>query len=254
MSLAITQLDDQPFHRMRALNARRGGGRESVAIPFLRGRLNGLPPELDALIFTGDLQGVASRENEELVLCGILVADELAELSAAGELPPLEKTGVILTGDLFSVPDASKRGGFGDVTEVWRAFHRIARWVTGVAGNHDDVSRVHRSGGTLLDVSATSLDGLRIGGVGLICGDPAKPGRRAQEDQLAAIELITADPLDVLVLHEGPCGSHAQRGNEAIQPAAPIVACGHVHWEEPLFRHAYGAVLNVDGRVVVLTR
>ena len=43
-----------------------------------------------------------------------------------------------------------KRGGFGDVREVWAAFSKHARWVAGVAGNHDDVSGVRSAG--LLDL------------------------------------------------------------------------------------------------------
>ncbi|MBL8911494.1 MAG: hypothetical protein JNM17_12440 [Archangium sp.] len=75
MSLAIPQLDARPFHRMRALNARRGG---------------------------------------ELVRHADSTEDD--ELSSAGELPPLEKIGVILAGDLFAVPD--KRGAAGSVLNV----------------------------------------------------------------------------------------------------------------------------------------
>jgi len=34
----------------------------------------------------------------------------------------------------------------------------------------------------------------------------------------------------------------------------PLTICGHVHWPEPLARHARGQILNVDTRVVVLVR
>lgn len=216
--------------------------------------MEGLPHDLDALVFAGDLQGVASYEGDpELRLVGLVVAEELALLAASGALPSLARTGVVLTGDLFSVADAMKRGGYGDVREVWSAFEAHARWVVGVAGNHDDVSRVHSPG--LLDGTVTAVDGLRVGGVGLISGDPSRDGRRSEADQLAAIELVAEQSLDLLVLHEGPAGARNQRGHSAIPlTSAPFIACGHVHWDEPLFRHDGGHVLNVDGRVVVMTR
>jgi len=254
MRLHDLHIEVSPIHRVRALNAKRGGGRESVSIPILRGRVTGLPDGLEALVFTGDLQGVAPvGPDSRLVLAGCVVAEELAALGASGELPAPSRTGVVLTGDLFSSPDAMKRGGFGDVREVWAAFSKHARWVAGVAGNHDDVSGVRSAG--LLDGSLATFDTLRLGGVGLICGAPHREGRRAEADQLAAIKLVAEQSPDVLGLHEGPAGSPSQRGNSAMAlTSAPLIACGHVHWDEPVFTHEHGAVLNVDGRVVVLTR
>ena len=41
-------------------------------------------------------------------------------------------SGAILAGDLYSVPAADMRGGFGDVAPVWRAFADRFSWVTGV--------------------------------------------------------------------------------------------------------------------------
>jgi hypothetical protein len=151
------------------------------------------------------------------------------------------------------VPDASKRGGFGDVASVWRAFLERSAWVAGVAGNHDDVSTLP-SGAKLLDSETTQLDGLRIGGVGLICGDPERLGRRAEVDQLAAIELVSEERPDILVLHEGPAGGEGQPGNDRIDRKAPFIVCGHVHWGNPVHRDARGVVINVDARAIVLTR
>ena len=45
--------------------------------------------------------------------------------------------GVLLAGDLYTVPALDRRGGSGDVTAVWRAFGDEFSWVVGVAGNHD---------------------------------------------------------------------------------------------------------------------
>jgi len=40
----------------------------------------------------------------------------------------------LLAGDFYTVPALDKRGGTGDVTDVWRAFGECFAWV---AGNHD---------------------------------------------------------------------------------------------------------------------
>jgi hypothetical protein len=250
--LVLQQLDLKPVHHVRVLNARSGGGRETVTVPILRGIVEGLPESLDGLILAGDLQGRAPALDGLLQLSGVSVAEALEALADEGELPPLSRLGVVLTGDLYSVPDASKRGGFGDVSSVWRAFLERCAWVVGVAGNHDDVSSLP-SGAVLLDGACATIDGLRLGGVGLVCGNAAKPGRRDEADQLAAIELVCAEQVDLLVLHEGPPGARGQRGHPGISAAVPFLACGHVHWDEPVFAHEGGVVLNVDARVVVLS-
>jgi 3',5'-cyclic-AMP phosphodiesterase len=251
--LVLHSLDPVPVHQVRSLNARRGGGRESALVPIVRGVISGLPGSLDGLILASDLQGRVPDESGELHLTGVAVAEVLEGLSLEGAVPPLDRCGVVLAGDLFSVPDASKRGGFGDVEPVWRAFQQRCAWVVGVAGNHDDVSELPR-GTHLLDSETMTIDGLRLGGVGFICGNPSKPGRRAEADQLAAIELVTAEQVDLLVLHEGPRGGDGQQGHELIPHEAPFVVCGHVHWDEPVYRHSRGVVLNVDARVVVLSK
>lgn len=240
------------MHRVRVLNARRGGGTETVFVPVLRGVVDGLPEELEGLVLTSDLQGVAPDDEGRLELCSVAVVEALTMLELDGVIPPLASCGAVLAGDLYSVPDATKRGGFGDVSLAWRAFTERFAWVAGVAGNHDDVRRLPREA-TLLDGEVRELSGLRVGGVGLVCGSASKPGRREEADQLAAIELVTERRPDVFVLHEGPPGDEDQRGHPAIPLAAGLTVCGHVHWERPWHRHARGDLLNVDGRVVVLS-
>ena len=177
------------------------------------------------------------------------------------KLPPAQRTGVIMSGDMYSVPAANERGGFGSVAPVWSAFAGPFAWVAGVAGNHDDVSDVARDERVVvLDGADVTLDGLRIGGVGLISGNPAKKGRRGEDEQLELIELLASDGIDVLVLHEGPRGDgdgqlgHPLVGALVEKHRVPLTICGHVHWPSPLARHAHGQILNVDTRVVVLTR
>lgn len=257
----LVSVEDEAFAELRYLNAARGGGTVSERLPIQRGAVRGLPPGLDALVATSDLQGVVRpRKDAPSTLLGIAVAELLEELAFDGAIPPAERTGVLLAGDLYSVPDADKRGGHGDVAAVWRAFAPFA-WVAGVAGNHDDVSqlvsgeRLH-----LLDTEVIDKGGLRLGGVGYIAGNPQKRGRRAEDDQLERLELVAMEGVDILVCHEGPSGpgsGGAQLGHPGVRALVerhrvPLTLCGHVHWDQAVARTERGAILNVDARVVVL--
>lgn len=259
--LCILEIAASELAFVRYRNAARGGGTETARLPIVVARTRGLPEPLDALIATSDLQGIVpDPRTGESTLLGCAVAEQLEELAFDGALPPAARTGVLLAGDLYSVPGADKRGGHGDVAPVWHAFAERFAWVAGVAGNHDDVSkvavgeRVH-----VLDAECAQLDGLRLGGVGLISGNPEKRGRRAEDEQLARLELVAEAGVDVLLCHEGPSGGAGQPGHGAIRTvlehtAVPLTLCGHVHWDTPLARCGTGQILNVDARVVVLVR
>lgn len=261
MSLSILEIAPRELTFVRYRNAARGGGTETARLPIVVAQTRGLPEPLDALIATSDLQGIVpDPRTRASTLLGCAVAEALEELAFDGALPPAARTGVLLAGDLYSVPGADKRGGHGDVAAVWHAFAERFAWVAGVAGNHDDVStvaigdRVH-----VLDTDRALLDGLRIGGVGLVSGNPDKRGRRAEDDQLARLELVADSGVDILICHEGPDGGPGQPGHPSIravleQTAVPLTLCGHVHWDAPLARCGQGQVLNVDARVVVLVR
>ena len=257
--IELLQLEQGSLSQVRYLNARRGGGTDTARLELTRARVRGLPEGLEALVAASDLQGIVpDPETGEARLLGEPVAEALEALALDGVLPSTTRTGVVLAGDLYSVPEANRRGGHGDVRPVWAAFAERFAFVVGVAGNHDDVSAVRGPNVHLLDTQVKTLAGLRFGGVGLIAGNPAKPGRRAEVDQLARVALVASEGVDFLVLHEGPAGGERQVGHPGltelvVEHAVPLTVCGHAHWAEPLWRHTRGQVLNVDARVVVLT-
>jgi len=259
-ALHITGIAGELIREIHYMNASPRGGSDVERLPVARGTLAApLGDQLDALIACSDLQGIVPGPQGRSELLGVQVADVLDGLAADGAIPPAARTGVILAGDLYSVPAANKRGGYGDVADVWVAFAERFAWVAGVAGNHDDVTGVARLGDRvhLLDGDIAELDGLRIGGVGGIIGNPRKPGRRAEPDQLRTIARTIGAGVDLLVLHEGPRGDARQPGNDAIRAAVQggaigLTVCGHDHWHAPLAEHAGGQILNVDARVVVL--
>lgn len=259
-ALRIVAIDDEQIREVHYLNAGSRGSTDVERLPIMRGALAApLAGELDALIVCSDLQGIVPGPQGRSELLGVQVAAALAELALDGVIPAAARTGVILAGDLYSVPAANRRGGYGDVSVVWGAFAEAFAWVAGVAGNHDDVSRVAALGDRvhLLDGELAVVDGLRISGVGGIIGNPRKPGRRSEVDQLRAIDRAIGHQLDLLVLHEGPHGGDHQPGNRAIRAtieagAVGLTICGHDHWRAPLAGHDHGQILNVDARVVVL--
>jgi Icc-related predicted phosphoesterase len=262
----IISVEPHPFHELRYIIAGKRGGTETCSLPFVRGLVDRLPAGCDALIVTSDLQGVVPQQEGDSQLLGIAVADFLKELYYDQEVPSLDRCGVVLAGDLYSVPEATRRGGRGDVSEVWKAFASQSAWTIGVAGNHDNfssprelakLSEYHHT--RVLDGEIFETDKLRFGGVCFISGNPERAGRRDLEDQLALIDLLCDTGLDVLVLHEGPNGDDQQPGDSLIREriveyGVPLCICGHSHWESPLGELAPGVqVLNVDARVVILT-
>src|SRR5262245_22189259 len=171
--MRILQVSDRPIYELPYTNAASGGGVESRALPVLAGAVDALPHDLSALLIASDLQGVApsAEHGGALALLGEVLAQELRQLEDLDLIPRREQIGVILAGDLFAAPAGDKRGATGDVRPVWAALAREARWVAGVAGNHDllgsdrENERLGRLGAHLLDGEVVDLDGLRIGGV-----------------------------------------------------------------------------------------
>jgi hypothetical protein len=261
----VSAIADRPLAELPYLNAVRGGGVERATLPLLDVTVDALPPGLDAVVAASDLQGRDAADPARLL--GVAVAELLDGLGRDGFLPSPARVGICLCGDLYTVPDADRRGGTGDVTAVWCAFAERFRWVVGVAGNHDVLP-----GGAgaldacahLLDGDARELDGLCVGGVSGIVGRLERHNRRPPETFVALLGRVLAMPLDLLLLHEPPAGSTSdQRGNpllrDAIEAAAvaptPLVLCGHTKWVEPLAELRGGVqVLNLEARVAVLRR
>jgi 3',5'-cyclic-AMP phosphodiesterase len=255
----ISSIDEAPIAEVHYLNAAPRGGTAVERLPITVARASALGEQLDAIVVCSDLQGIVRGRDDSAELLGVHVVDVLEELAYDGKLPPTARTGAILAGDLYSVPEANKRGGYGDVTDVWAAFASRFAWVAGVAGNHDDVSSVPEVGDNvfLLDGEVALVDGIRIGGVAGIIGTKQKPGRRPEDVQLALLERVIASDPDIVVLHEGPCGDEHQLGNATIRAMLedneiPMTVCGHCHWPQPLAEQTSGQILNVDARVIVL--
>jgi hypothetical protein len=253
--MKLLHLDKDPFWTLPYRNAGRDGLPCRAFLPLYRGRVDKLPDGLAALVAASDLQGREDDEDDRLL--GLLLAEELEELAQAGLVPPLGEIGLLLAGDLYGVPGSLKRGGSGNVGEVWRAFAERFRWVAGVLGNHDLLQWNLPMIARLLDNSVAHLDGLRIAGLSGIVGDPKRPNRRSAAEFAGRIVALAAGRPDLLILHQGP--DRLPHPDPTVADALTgarnlFLLCGHSPWPDPLL--AWGEscqALNVDGRVVVLT-
>ena len=269
--MLITELKPEPFVTVAYLSACRRGGTESLMLPLLRASASGLPDNVDGVVVTSDLQGIAPtyRSGGAGELLGLALAEALDEL-ANDSLPAWNRLGVVLAGDLYSAPGADQRGASGDVEDVWHAFADRAAWVVGVAGNHDTFGskgtqrRLEgRENVHLLDGATAQRGGVRFGGVGGIISAPKRlhrGGRRSGEDFHGLLSGVLDEAPDVVIVHEGPAGeSRKQPGRDSIGAAmsragTALTICGHTHWPSALANLPYGQVLNVDSRVVILLR
>ena len=274
--MRVLSIDAAPFDELPAWNALGHGEIEHVRVPILRGTVDSLPEGLDALVAAADLQALEPPSGPVPPrLLGEALAERLVQLADRGDVPAPGRTGILLAGDLYTVPDLARRGGSGDVRSVWLAFAERFRWVAGVLGNHDEIGvrnrdlekfartpRVH-----ILDGEVRSLDNCRIAGVAGIIGNPSRLNRQEPATFVEKIELALAGDAEVLILHEGPDAldhsGKSLRGSvdvrEVLVNAAledpPLVVCGHSWWPVPLVELEEGVqVLKVDARVVVLER
>ena len=260
----IEHIDPEPIHRIGYRNARSGGGTESSVLEILSAKASDWASAKQSWSQATCKRIATSIEGRGSLLLGEVLEEHISMLAESGQLPPPSRMGVVLAGDLYSVPRTpTKRGGFGDVSMVWAAFADAARWVVGVAGNHDDFSQSVGTFGSgivhLLDATSLASTEFLFGGVGQIVGNTRKPGksirRRATQDVWTVC--LSQSP-DVLVLHEGPGGDVGQFGNPALWDlielsTTDLTICGHRHWDEPLAQLDGKQILNVDARVVVLS-
>jgi hypothetical protein len=240
-----------------------GGFPQKVQLGVERLTVDKLPAGCDAVLAAGDLQGVApSPLGGEPQLLGVALADYLGLWAESGLLPPVGRVGVLLTGDLYSAPDANRRGASGAVLDVWLAFAAAGcPMVFGVAGNHDEVAAAQVAAlgpdVALLDGDRRRFGGLTLAGISGIIGAPGRALRRPERDFLSIVGKIATPPPDVLLLHEGPVGDRAgQLGRATVRSvlerrAPALTLCGHVHWTDPVAVLGDGYIVNVDARAVV---
>ena len=243
-----------------------GGGTQGTRVPILRATASGLPERLPSVVLTSDLQG---RLDGDGILAGVALVSIMESLALQNLVPPLASMGVVFAGDLFAEP-LRGRARNGDARPVWRAWSAVARFVVGVAGNHDHLGEsgdfasdycqfASEEAGSLLHGDVVEHGGLRIGGVSGVVGQEGRYARSSEEEFARVLRRALREKPDLLVMHEGPDDpDRGQLGNPEVrrvvaEARVPLVVCGHRHWDTPvaaLTDHTH--VINVDNRVVVL--
>jgi Icc protein len=273
--MKIIHIEQKPIATMAYYRVRKGNrGRERVEWPFYSVSVDRLPKGCAALLATSDLQGMETvrgngkwgRLGSRLV--GHAVAEYAVELLRERGIDS-KRTGVLLAGDLHADPTLQRRGGHGDVREVWTAFRDRFAWCAGVAGNHDvfgsdlDMEQFMRQPGVhLLNGHVVELGDWRVGGVSGVMGtNPNKPWRQAPEKFKELVHRVLKSRLHIMLLHEGPGiqeldlqGQDVTR--DYLEAGSPsFVICGHRHWPGNRVETLRNGtrVLNVEGKTVVIT-
>ena len=87
--MKISSIEQKPIHQITYQFVESGSGSKSTkALLVHEGRVNGLPPELDGILVTSDLQGVEPNWQNKSTprLIGQVLAEELLILSELGEI------------------------------------------------------------------------------------------------------------------------------------------------------------------------
>jgi 3',5'-cyclic-AMP phosphodiesterase len=237
---------------------------KEVNLPIFLGEISGLSKDISALIVTSDLQGVVKDGDTEHLL-----GEKLPEFLATFidiELPLIDKNkiGVVLCGDLYA--NLNRRGGLGDVKNVWRTFKQHFKWVVGVAGNHDDFGSLNEFTAFkkeqhihYLHKETKEIDSIKFGGISGIIGRTDKPQRVEHKDYVATLEKLLMQQPDALLLHQSPYISTNKNEKSDIigqiieHSPRNLIFCGHSHWKNPLVTLENDTqILNLDGRVVIL--
>lgn len=257
--LRITEIAPDPFFTLPHRTSGPSGAPLRNHLPFHLAYASGLPRHVKSIVLTSDLQGREDGGRNRLL--GVPVAEALMALSEKGVIPVPDA--IFVCGDLYDYPDCRKRGGTGPVDDVFKAFSAITTEVVGVLGNHDQMESIGATPGNtfLLDGDVvTVLKDLRVGGVSGIVGNPHRNQRRTADDFVVALESVTDQAPDILLLHQGPTNPERadRRGDpdvalSLITGFQGLTVFGHTRWDWPwLIPLGDGQALNVDGRVVVV--
>jgi Icc-related predicted phosphoesterase len=165
--------------------------------------------DLAYVIIASDLQGNVLQDDEPKLLGEVL--PDFLQLLFETEFAEVErqKVGVFLCGDFYANLD--KRGGLGDVKNVWRAFNKNFGFVVGVAGNHDDFgeaddfeSFTQEKGIYYVHNQIKKIGNLKVGGISGIIGRPDKPHRKEESKHLLELKKLLLKQPHFILLHEGP--------------------------------------------------
>jgi Icc-related predicted phosphoesterase len=264
--------DSEPIEKFTYKVVAQGGRDESgnrvlkeEDLPIYLGSIKNIKADdIDYLIIASDLQGNVIKNGDNQLLGEVL--PEFLKLLFDIEFSNVNrnKIGVFLCGDFFARLD--KRGGLGDVKNVWRAFNKHFGFVVGVAGNHDDFGDAQEfenfqqeEGIYYLHNQIKKVANLKIGGISGIIGRPDKPFRNEETKHLKELKKLLLKQPDFILLHEGPNNLIPKlQGNDKIRAIIEgsqknVLCCGHNHWNHTLIEKKNGTqIINADSKCIIL--
>lgn len=256
VAMKILEIETNAFH---TINYRSSGPRRQprhLSLPCYRVQVDSLPQGMHSVLVSSDLQGREIGPQNRLL--GEVLAEDMARLSAAGQIPTLELA--LLAGDLYAHPGCQHLGCTGDVTSVWQAFAQVFSQVVGVQGNHDQIRPAEMPANSqVLDGDVMHYQGLTLGGVSGIIGRRERHQRKSDTEFAKALLYLNTQACDVLILHQGPDDpEREQLGSPLVRRCLEkggdaLVVFGHCYWQEPWAEIAQHHILNVDQKVFLLT-
>ncbi len=253
--MKIEYIEDKAFHEIVYQSSGPRGNIRRCVLPFYKAWVDRLPEAVSAMLVTSDLQGREIGKGNRLL--GEQVSEELSLLRDLGEIPSIDL--VMLAGDLYDYPDCRKLGGTGDVTPVYNAFAENFASVIAVHGNHDQVEQQNLADNiTILDGASIKFHSLTIGGVSGIVGRLDRNQRKQESEFKKALQQVTTEQHDILLLHQGPDDPVGEQMGEPFireifeRRGSALVFFGHCEWATPLVSMGNNQLLNVDGKVYLL--
>ena len=273
-------IDTHPAYRIQFLVPQSNSQLKLEAIEVFFGQIKlNIKTSIEALIITADLQGVVLRDtlSKELVTesfsnisleelnqmesdglieilpVGLVIPDNLKALLLERKISS-EKVLALLCGDLFGT---TKRGGSGEVTNIWENFENTFGKVVGVLGNHDILQA--DASFHLLDGNIISFEGLQIGGISGVIGNPKKVNRKDPNTYRLLLTGILQKKPDIVIIHECPeVTTDSLPGREDLarwlkeSRNGTFICTGHVPWNVLMADIPPHKILNIEQRVVIL--
>lgn len=234
-------------------------------LPVFLGHISNIPSGIDSIVITADLQG---RElyHERNLLIGEVVPHQLHDILTFLNIDTNNSI-ALLAGDFYSRELMDRKGGHGNVVPVWDSFSKYFKYTIGVPGNHDLFQQDAKLYRTFLknekikflDKSDINLDGMKIGGLGGIIGNPRKPFRKTQIDYLNYLNKLLSNNLDILIMHDGPDVPDIEvegisKVREIIEDSnCKLIIRGHKHWDNFFHQNKNGNyIINAHEKIIIL--
>lgn len=264
-TLHITEIEKEPIEKISFLTIPQNSLDPSeYSLPIYKGKIKGLPENINGIVVTSDLQGVVIQ-NDENILLGEILADNL-KLIFEIYFPKINinRTIAFLCGDLYA--DLIKRGQSGSPTKVWEKFASVFGQTIGITGNHDKFNNIEDlykiKNAKLLVNEIFEIEGLKIAGLSGIIGRPDKNFRLQETNYLKSLSNLLSKKPNILLTHLSPQISDENlQGDENITKIlengnTTTLFCGHSHWE---YNKAFDMknetqILNADKKVFILTK